>query len=341
MINMKRLGFILLLIALVAAGIFWLKTPAKNGSSEKIKITILGENTANIQSLMTLEKEYEQRHPTIELDFRPETFDEAFQKSNSDFQNKTGLYDIVMQYNFSLSTFVRNDYVYKLEDLVTTADSAKFAFEKDIFPHTWRSVGYFYRDPQKPQAGIVKVGYPFAANSMLLVYNKQMFDDPQNKQRYQKKFGQPLKVPTTWKEYEQVAGFFTDPAKGTYGVCLEGPSGGYLYYEWLNYLVGQGGNVLDKRFGWEGDRNTKVVLNSPAAVRALEYLVNLKKFNRGNFTDVEQFKKLSLMKEGKTAMAFGWDDVIVSTLKSGSGFDNRFGFSTIPGDKSLDLRENK
>jgi ABC-type glycerol-3-phosphate transport system substrate-binding protein len=41
------------------------------------------------------------------------------------------------------------------------------------------------------------------------------------------------------------------------------------------------------------------------------------------------------MKAGKTAMAFAWDDVIVSTLKGPNGFDPRFGFSTIPGDRSF------
>lgn len=329
--KIRFIGIVGIAVMIITAGC------TQNGTKDsgKVKITILGENTANIQSLMTLKKAYEQTHPNIELDFRPETYDEAFQKSNSDFQHKTGLYDIVMQYNFSLSSFVQNDYVYKLDDLLQKPDSAKTGFEKYIFPTTWHSVGYFYKDDHNPAAGMTKVGYPFAANSMLLIYNKQMFADPENQRRYQQQYGKALTVPKTWDDYTKSAAFFTNPAKGTYGVCLEGATGGYLYYEWLNYLVGQGGNVLDKHYGWEGNAATKVTLNSPAAVKALTYMINLKKYNRGNFTDVEQFKKLTLMKEGKTAMAIGWDDVIVSTLKSAKGFDPRFGFATIPGDRSF------
>lgn len=320
-------------IAIIISGIILLMSCNGNRTNEKTTITIIGENTANIQSLMTLKEDYESSHSSIDLVFKPETFDDAFQKTNSDFQNKTGIYDIVMQYNFSLSTFVRNDYVYTLQDLLKNKHNPDTSFEKDIFPDTWKSVGYYYNSDNHDS--IVKVGYPFAANTMLLMYNKQMFEDSANKAAFQKKYGTPLSMPTTWVEFQYLANFFTNREKGTYGVCLEGAAGGFLYYEWLNYLNGQGGRVLDKHYGWEGDSNTKVLLNSASAVDALTYFTGLKPFNNGNFTDVEQFKKLTLMKEGKTAMAFAWDDVIVSSLKSATGFDNRFGFSPIPGDHSF------
>ena len=189
-----------------------------------------------------------------------------------------------------------------------------------------------YRHPSK---GFVKVGYPYVANSILLMYNKEMFNDEENQLLFKEKYGRELKVPTTWDEYYEVAEFFTNEDKGTYGVCLEGASGAFLYFEFANYLYSMGGKVLDKEMGWEGDKNTKVILNSPEALKALKFIKSLKPFNKGNFSDVEQFKQMELMKEGKTAMSLSWEDVISMNIQNEPEFSNKFGFATIPGEKSI------
>lgn len=74
----------------------------------------MAESATSIQSMMALEKDYETKHPDVDLDFKPNSFDDAFNKANQDFANGTGLYDIVMQYNFSLASFVSNKYIIRL-----------------------------------------------------------------------------------------------------------------------------------------------------------------------------------------------------------------------------------
>ncbi len=43
-----------------------------------------------MQSMMSIEKDYEKTHQHIDLAFKPNTFDDAFNKSNQDLSNYTG-----------------------------------------------------------------------------------------------------------------------------------------------------------------------------------------------------------------------------------------------------------
>ncbi len=309
----------------------------QKGTDTKSSIKIIGENSSSIQAMITLKKDFETKNPNIELDFKPNTFDDAFSKTNQDLANKTALYDVIMQYNFSLSSFVRNDYVYKIDDLLkNTPDSLK-SFENYLFPDQWQEVGYYYKDAADPLKGVQKVGYPFAALSVLLMYNKDMFDDEQNKVAFKKRYQADLVVPSTWEEFYKAAEFFTQKDKSTSGVCLAGATGGFLYYEWMNFLFGMKGKIMDKKRGWEGNAESKIYLNSPEGLKALTFYKSLKPFNNGNFSNVEQYEQMKIMKEGKTAMAFVWSDMIFPSLNAEKGFNKSFGFAPIPGPKSIAL----
>ncbi|WP_462265883.1 ABC transporter substrate-binding protein [Mucilaginibacter sp.] len=327
---MKRFLFIVLAIVFVTG------CDSKT-SSEKITITVIGENSSSIQALMSLKKSYEDTHPNVIVDFKPNTFDDAFSKSNQDFANKTGLYDIVMQYNFSLSSMVRNDYVYHIDDLLPQVPDSLKTFEKNLFPNQWKEVGYYYKNGKDKKEGTLKVGYPFAALSVLLMYNKEMFADVENQQAFKAKYHQDLNVPTNWEAFYKTAEFFTQAEQQTKGVCLAGGTGGFLYYEFMNFLYGMNGKIMDKQTGWEGNQNSKIFLNSPEALKALTLYTSLKPYNSGDFSSVEQFEQMKIMKKGKTAMALVWSDILYPSLHAEAGFDPRFAFAPVPGGRSIAL----
>ncbi|MEM9409643.1 MAG: extracellular solute-binding protein [Planctomycetota bacterium] len=315
------------LALLLVGGYFWWVNSIKT----KPQITLLGENTSNLEAISTLVGEYSSKSP-VEVRVLPHTFDDAFKKSTQDFSAGTGRYDIVMQYNFSLSAFVQNGWVVTLDELVKGVPSSRLSFEDKLFENAWREVGWYYKDPQDHDEGIQRVGYPFASNTMLLVYNKKLFEDRELVQNYNDRFGTELSPPRTWDEYKRLAEFFTMPERGTHGVCLEGAVGGWLYYDFTNFLFGQGGGVLEKERGWQGNADTPVILDSTEALKATKFFVDLKPFNAGNFFATDQFEKLQIMQNGKAAMAFMWSDTIPSLLEK-NGQD--FGFAPIPGDKSI------
>jgi len=335
---MKKISF-LGLVALFVTSLAWLVSCQNSNKTSKpdakVELNIIGENSSTIQALMKLKEEYEAQNPNVILNFHPNTFDDAFNKSNQDFINGTGLYDIILQYNFSLSSFVGNNYVYPIDELLAKIPNVDLAFEKDLFPEAWKEVGYYYKDINNQAAGHVKVGYPFASNSMLVMYNKEMLENEENKLKFRKKYSKELEPPKTWENFKNIADFFTNPSDGTYGVCLAGGNGGFLYYDWMNFLYGFGGKIMDKTVGWYGDKESELFLSSPDAIKALEYYISLKPANKGNFTDVEQSLQMKHMKEGKTALAIVWSDMIYPNLNVNGEIDNRFGFEEIPGGKSV------
>jgi len=243
-----------------------------------------------------------------------------------------------MQYNFSLSSFVRNDYVYPLESLKAkiSAPNSVFDFEDDLFSSVWKELGYYYKDPMNIEAGTAAVGYPFAANTMLLTYNKEMFEDETNKEQYEAIYGKELQPPTTWADYKQIAAFFTDSERGTYGVAMQGSAAGWLYYEWTNFAFGMGGGVSPKVRGWEGGLSVPITLSTEKNKAATQLFIDLRPYNKGSFFDVDGTLQAELMKEGDVAMALMWIDYLFPAFADKNGiFDQRFGFAPIPGNKSM------
>lgn len=303
-------------------------------NNEKKSITIIGENASNLKALNSLKGSYE-NEKNIKIDYKAFTFEEAFNKSNQDFANKTGLYDIVMQYNFSVSSFVRNNYIASLNELTKGIPDNTLDFEKDLFDNAWKEVGYYYSNPDKPEEGLMKVGYPFATNTMILAYNKELFADEEYNKEYKSEYNEELAPPKTWKQYNQIAEFFTKPTKSLFGVCLQGATGSWLYYEWCNFLYGMGGKVMDKERGWEGNINTPILLNSEEAKNAARFYKGLKPYNKGDFFTIGAYEQLNLMKEGNVAMVIMWSDLAYELIIQNDGFfDERFGFSPIPGNVS-------
>lgn len=297
-------------------------------------VTIIGEDSATMSAISELKGIYEQE-TGVKVNLVALPFEEALEKSNIDLSEGTGLYDIILQYNFSLSSFVRNDYVYSLDKLKQYVSQEDLNFEEDLFKADWEEVGYYYKDFQDPSQGKTKVGYPFASNTMLLVHNKAMFNDENNKAKYLEEFGKELVPPTTWEDFRNIAEFFTDKDKNQFGVCIEGAEGGWLYYQWVNMLFGMDGMVMDKDRGWEGTADTQILLDTPQALTTMKYFESLREFNRGSFFNIDMYTQKELMKEGNIAMAIMWSDILYNLIDLEEGKESPFGFSPIPGDKSI------
>jgi multiple sugar transport system substrate-binding protein len=327
--NMKKIFYSVSLF-------FLLFTTMVSCDKNNNKITIIGENSSSIQSMQSIQTDYETKSG-VKLDFKPNSFEDAFNKSNQDFANKTGLYDIVLQYNFSLSSFVRNEYVYKLADLKKESSNTNYDFEKDIFPNVWKEVGYYYQNPANPDDQDIQViSYPFAANTMLLVYNQELFNDAEQKKNFLTKYGRELTVPTDLRSFKEVAEFFTQPDKELSGLCLQGSTGGWLYYEWCGILQNFDGKVLDKNQGWQGNANTSILLANEKGIAATEYYMSLKPFNAGNFVTTDGVEQRNIIKKGKVAMGLIWSDYAWGLINDGNGkMDNRFAFAPTPGNKSM------
>ena len=295
------------------------------------ELTILGEDSSNLHALES-QKETFENNGNVKLSFRPNSFENTRIKAYQDFINKTGIYDVILQYNFSLSTYVEKKFVWPFDSLLEKYNSRNTDFEGDLYSNAWKEVGWYYKDIDEPDVNsIQKIGYPFATNTILLVYNKKLFESERNKKNFKKKYYRDLTVPIDWTQFKQVAEFFTTGE--TRGICMQGAEGSWLYYEYCTILYGMGGSVFKKQYGWEKDSNTEITIASPESVEATKYYLDLyKKCNGGGFYNVDATEQVKLIQEGKIAMGLVWSDYLYGLVKSGKS--SKFGFAPIPGNTS-------
>ena len=127
-------------------------------------------------------------------------------------------------------------------------------------------------------------GLPGDADVLLLNYRKDIIGHPEEKDNFKARYGYELRPPVTWKEYYDVAEFFTRKAGDkAAGQTLDKDMYGHL--EWrLKFLSEQWywmklATVYDDPSRTYIDPDTlEPTINSPEAVEVLEYMGSLNKF---------------------------------------------------------------
>lgn len=115
---------------------------------------------------------------------------------------------------------------------------------------------------------------PAETDAMGFAYRKDWFEDPAEKSAFKAKYNKDLAVPETWDDLKLIAEFFTRPDQKRYGNVLvtgRGYDDVVMGFEQVLYAFG----------GSWGDFKTmkvKGALDSPEAVKALEFFSGLLKF---------------------------------------------------------------
>jgi arabinogalactan oligomer/maltooligosaccharide transport system substrate-binding protein len=102
-------------------------------------------------------------------------------------------------------------------------------------------------------------GYPTGVETYALFYNKALVQNP----------------PQTWDEVKEFCKTFNNPAEGKYGIVWDVDDG---YFNYM-FLSGYGADL----FGPEGTDKNNHMVNSPEAIRSMEYFQNYRK----EFLDVD------------------------------------------------------
>ena len=132
----------------------------------------------------------------------------------------------------------------------------------------------------------------------LLHFRRDLFDDPSEARAFESRHGRPLRVPETWTELAEVAGFFTRP--GLYGFLFPGRDSG-LFGTFYELLVGAGGELFDPAL--------RPAFDSEAGVWAAGFLADL--HHRRRVTPRElpswHYDAISaVFREGRAAMVCDW-----------------------------------
>lgn len=152
------------------------------------------------------------------------------------------------------------------------------------------------------QFGEDVVGLPFHDGPECLIYRKDLFEEPENKQRFLAQYGRALAVPQTWHEFVEVARFFHQPTENLFGVVMGiYPDGHNAVFDFCLQLWSRGGSLLGN--------NGLLNINTPEAAESLTFykdLVQNKDLMHPKSFTYESVQAGAAFARGEAAMMINW-----------------------------------
>src|ERR1700761_9763753 len=108
------------------------------------------------------------------------------------------------------------------------------------------------------------LGLPYHDGPECLIYRKDLFAKPEERNGFVRQFGEPLDVPRTWEQFHRVAQYFTRPQKSLFGTVFAAfPDGHNTVYDFCLQLWTRGGTLFD--------HSGQMRLDTPQARAALDF----------------------------------------------------------------------
>lgn len=247
--------------------------PAPSSGSESNTVNVLVEAGGHAELKGVAEQC--KKDAGIDVNFVELPYDGMFNRLSSEFSSGTVSFDVAALDSVWLPSF--KDALQPIDELFT--DEAK----KDIFPALVKEAnvdGHF-------------IGMPAWTNAEIILYRKDLFEDAANKADFQAKYGYELAAPTTWKQYQDIAEFFTKD--GMFGTDVKGA----VETEWLAHVLQAGSPMVL-------DADNNVVIDNQAHKEALDFYVSLVDSAPAGAAQVDWAAAQNLFNQGKTAMTRFW-----------------------------------
>lgn len=209
-----------------------------------------------------------------------------YQRMVTDLVARSSVYDLMVFPPQFMGDFVAKGFLEPLDAYTHHLDPKL----SDVLPA--------YRDPILKRNGKL-YALPYDGDVLMLTYRQDLFDDPAEQKRFKEQYGRPLKVPTTWDQFLEVAKFFHRPPH-LYGAGIYGQRG-FCYAWFVTIFAAYGGKWFD------GHMNAAI--NSAAGVKALTQLVEIAKYAPPGVLEVGYPQLNEVFLNGSTAMVIQWDDL--------------------------------
>jgi multiple sugar transport system substrate-binding protein len=162
-----------------------------------------------------------------------------------------------------------------------------------------------------------------------LIYRRDLFEDAGEREKFRNQYGYELNPPATWKQFSDIARFFTRPAENLYGTLFAAfPDGHNTLYDFALQLWSRGGEFEDK------DGNA--VLDTPEAAAALDFYRNTIRDASICYPGAEDFDSTrsgDVVLSGAIAMMVNWFGFAARCDRPGSPLRGKIAIAPIPADE--------
>jgi multiple sugar transport system substrate-binding protein len=259
------------------------------------------------------------------------TFDSLVNKMVMDFRNGISSWDLLYVDGKDIPAFVKIGLLTPVSDLLKEEKlvSENLDMEDLLFTDLITSNGIW-----GPEG--VLWGIPNAFGVISLAYRTDLFTDPAENQAFKDQFGYELRVPQTYKEFNDVAKFFTRK-KGEmlageilnydfYGTAHSNKPGSFMWHDYIPYPVAFGGDAV-----YNPDTMTPT-WNSKENIEAAKFYLGLKPFMPPGAGDMTSGETCALFCDGKVAMIieFTQRTIPMAENKETSRIIGKWDYTTTP-----------
>jgi len=301
---------------------------------------LYGDASAGDKAIASLEPAFEKEFG-IDLVIENMPYDALQQKVFSEFASSSSYYDIIIvdtpwapalvQNLEPLSPFLLND------DLNPTAPESDLG---DFIPKVLYDTAVYKADSPMERFSdstvtpdIAKItdegfdvfGLPIQANVATMAYRADLFEDPEQQDNFEARYGRPLEVPATWDDFADVAEFFTQPDKGLYGTTIMAGVGDWATDDFKSLLASYGGD------GTLVDSDLNLTFDTPEGVKALTYYADLAQSGHvpPGSTSADWGVTADSFASGLTAMTWNYSPMSLSPNVVAAG--GTLGYAPMPG----------
>lgn len=302
-------GAVLLAVTACGAG-----GPSSSASGNSITVLVEAGGHAELQAIADKFK----TDSGITVNFVELPYDGLFNRLSSEFSSGTVSFDVAALDSVWLPSF--KDSLQPIDELFTAEAKS------DIFPSLVKEAnidGHF-------------LGMPAWTNAEIVLYRKDLFEEPANKVAFKTKFAYDLAAPTTWQQYKDIAEFFTKD--GMYGTDVKGA----VETEYLAHVLQAGSPMVL-------DADNNVIIDNAAHKEALDFYVSMVKFAPAGAAQVDWAAAQNLFNQGKTAMTRFWahayrqipkDSPVYGKVGAATMIGGSAGVAGVPGPWYLSVPKN-
>ena len=287
---------------------------------EPVKLTVIGDAGHNQKPFEWYKDEILEKF-NVKLSIEGVPFASVYEKEKLEFVSHTGAYDIITFYPKLLGDYAKNQHIIPLDEY-----NEKLSLELDDVAAGFRE---FYT---KFQGKIYAA--PYDGDVLMLYYRKDLFHHEDEQQAFMEKFGYELQPPETWKQFEDIAEFFTREkgeklagetvSEDFYGAASYG-NRDWLWAWWLNRFAAYGGKYFDPE-------TMDPLLDSEAGFQATRDLIQVSEYFPPNYLALGYEELKNVFLNGDTAMVIQWADVGKKAADpEQSQVVGKVGYSHVPG----------
>ena len=199
----------------------------------------------------------------------------------------------------------------------------------------WEDIAPVYRERMMVWDGRV-VAQTIDGDVHSGTYRRDLFEDPKEQAAFKEKYGYDLAPPRTWKEYYDIAEFFTRPDEGLWGTAEAFVRGGQQFWFFFSHAAAYVNHPDNPGSMFFNPETMDAQLNNPGWLRALEDYIRSSKYAPPGALNWNSGDIRTAFAGGQVAMNFDWGDTgTISVDPKQSKVAGNVGFFVLPGSDEI------